>query len=119
MIYRLRQTVQRFLALFRAPALDCELNAEMAAHLQLAIDENLQRFMPPGEARQHTLVQFGGAQQSREDHHQARSFQKIDDLLQDLYLRRRDVTPGLRRRFRRLPSGASRYAHSSGRSVAL
>jgi len=47
MIDRLRQPVQRFLALFRAPALDSELNAEMAAHLQCAMDEILQRGTPP------------------------------------------------------------------------
>jgi hypothetical protein len=43
MIDRLRQIALRFLAHFRAPALDSDLDAEMASHLQFAIEDNVQR----------------------------------------------------------------------------
>jgi len=84
MIARLRHSAQRFLALFRAPAYDRELDVEMAAHLEFAVDENLQRGLPPAEARRQALVQFGGPQQSRENHRAARSFLLLDELFQDL-----------------------------------
>jgi hypothetical protein len=50
-VTRLREFFHRLRALFRARQLDAELDAEMAAHLELAIEENLQRGMPPEEAR--------------------------------------------------------------------
>jgi predicted permease len=84
MLGRLRQFALRFLAHFRAPALDADLDAELASHLQFAIDDNLKRGLPPSEARRQALIHFGGPQQSRETHREARSFQKLDDLLQDL-----------------------------------
>ena len=84
MIDRIRQLALRFLAHFRAPALDSDLDAEMASHLQFAIEDNLQRGLPPAEARRQALIQFGGPQQSREIHREARSFAALDELLQDL-----------------------------------
>jgi len=39
-IDRLRQSLQRFLSLFRRARLDQEHDAEVVAHLDLAIDEN-------------------------------------------------------------------------------
>jgi predicted permease len=84
MIARLRQSMQRFLALFHSPAYDRELDAEIAAHLQFAIEENLQRGLTPAEARRQALVQFGGPQQSRERHRETRSFSLLDEILQDL-----------------------------------
>ena len=84
MIDALRRFLQRFAALFHAPVLDSELNAEMASHLQFAVDENLKRGLSPGEARRQALVQFGGPQQTRETHRNTRSFERLGDLLQDL-----------------------------------
>src|SRR5262249_50720621 len=84
MIPTLRQSLGRFLALFRSPAYDRELDAEMAAPIELAIEEHLKRGLPPAEARRQALVRFGGPQQSREGHRQARSFSLLDEILQDL-----------------------------------
>jgi predicted permease len=84
MIDRLRQVFQRVLASFRAPSYDREFEAEMATHLEFAIEENLKRGLPPAEARRQALVQFGGPQQSREQHRDARSFSLMDEVLQDL-----------------------------------
>ena len=84
MIDRLRQSVQRFLALFRASALDSDLNAEMASHLEFAIDENVRKGMSPGEARRQALLRFGGTQQSRENHRDSRSISALEIFVQDL-----------------------------------
>jgi len=84
MIATLRQSLLRFLALFQAPSYDSELEAEMATHLEFAVEENLKRGLPPREARRQALVQFGGPQQSRENHREARSFAFLDELWQDL-----------------------------------
>lgn len=84
MIDRLRQFALRFLAHLRAPALDSDLDAEMASHLQFAIEDHVQRGLPPTEARRQALIQFGGPQQSREIHREARSFAALDEVLQDL-----------------------------------
>ena len=45
MTYSLRQTLSRLRAFLRKQPLDSDLDREMAAHLDLAIEENLQRGM--------------------------------------------------------------------------
>ena len=61
-----------------------DLDEEMAAHLQLAIEENLRRGMPPGEARRQALIRFGGLEQATERHREARGLPALDILIQDL-----------------------------------
>ena len=51
MINWLMQSFQRLRSVFRRDQLDHELDAELAAHLELAIQENLQRGLPAEEAR--------------------------------------------------------------------
>jgi hypothetical protein len=51
-----RRGLWRFLSFFRGRALDAELEEEMKAHLQLAIDEYVERGMSPAEARRRALV---------------------------------------------------------------
>src|SRR5215831_2410830 len=84
MIDRLRQAFQRVIALFRAPSYESELEAEIATHLEFAIEDKLKSGLPMAEARRQALVQFGGAQQSREQHREARSFSLLDEIVQDL-----------------------------------
>jgi len=84
MIGWLRQFFQRFQAFFRSAQLDRELEAEMSAHLQFATEENLQHGMSPAEARRQALIQFGGTQQSKEQHREARGLPFLESLLQDL-----------------------------------
>jgi putative ABC transport system permease protein len=75
---------QRLLALFRRNSLDRELDAEISTHLNLAIEENLERGMSPEEARRCALVQFGGTQQARENHRDSRGVPLFDAAMQDL-----------------------------------
>ena len=80
----LRQTAARFRALFRAPALDRELDAEMTSHLEFAVAENLERGLSPDEARRQALLHFGGTQQARESQREARAFPRLESALRDL-----------------------------------
>jgi putative ABC transport system permease protein len=81
---RLRQLLQRIRSFFRRAEQDCDLDAEMLAHLELAIEENLQRGLSPAEARRQALLRFGGPQQAREEHREARGLPLFEALLQDI-----------------------------------
>jgi predicted permease len=82
--YSLREAFDRIRSFFRNAPLDQELNEEMAAHLEMAVEENMRRGMTGEEARRQALVQFGGAQQARELHREARGLPWLDVLMQDL-----------------------------------
>ncbi len=84
MIDRLRQLLYRLRSFFRRAQLDRDIEAEMSAHLELAIEDNLQRGLSPVEARRRALVRFGGPQQAKENHRDARSLPLLETLLQDL-----------------------------------
>lgn len=70
---RLRQLFHRTRSYFLRAQEDCDLDAEMAAHLEFATEENLQRGISPGEARRQALLRFGGPQQAKEQHGDALS----------------------------------------------
>jgi hypothetical protein len=61
-----------------------ELNAEMASHLEMAAEENLRKGMTEEEARRDASIRFGGTQQARESHREARGLPWLEVLLQDL-----------------------------------
>ncbi|MGA8940000.1 MAG: ABC transporter permease [Acidobacteriaceae bacterium] len=84
MIDLLLQACRRVRAFFQPKPLDLELDAEVASHLELAVEENIQRGMPPEAARRRALVDFGGAQQGKERQRVARGLPWLDVLLQDL-----------------------------------
>ncbi|HYL83650.1 MAG TPA: ABC transporter permease, partial [Candidatus Angelobacter sp.] len=81
---RLRESLYRLRSFFSSAQDDYEFEAEMSAHLQFAAEENLQRGLPPAEARRQALIQFGGPQQAKEQHREARGLPFLDALLQDL-----------------------------------
>ena len=64
--------------------MDRDLDDEMAAHLGLATEENLERGLAPAEARRQALLRFGGPQQAKEQHRDARGLPFLDTLIQDL-----------------------------------
>ena len=71
-------------ALERRRNLANELQKEMEAHLQFLIDENLERGMPPEEARAAARRHFGNAITVRERSYQSWQFPTFESLLQDL-----------------------------------
>src|SRR5690349_22696489 len=84
MMDRFWQSLQRLFSFFRRAQLDGDLDVEMSSHLELAIEENLERGLSPAEARRQALVRFGGPQQAKEQHREARSLPLLETLLQDL-----------------------------------
>jgi putative ABC transport system permease protein len=79
-----RQWLERLCSFFRRAQLDRELDAEVAAHLEFAIEENLNRGLSLAEARRQAHLRFGGPQQAKEQHRDARSLPSLDARLQDL-----------------------------------
>jgi len=80
----LQQSFNRLRSFFRRAELDRDIDAEISSHLQFAVEENLQRGLSPAEARRQALLRFGGTQQAREHHRDARSLPFLETLLQDL-----------------------------------
>ena len=81
---RLKRARERAWAFFHKPVLDSDLEAEIAAHLDMAIEENLRRGLPYGEARRMAMIRFGGMDLMKDQQREARGLMKLDILLQDL-----------------------------------
>jgi predicted permease len=79
-----REALNRVRSFFARQQRDAELDAELAEHLELAVEENLRRGMTAEEARRQALIRFGGVQQARERQRAARGLIQLDILLQDL-----------------------------------
>jgi hypothetical protein len=76
--------LSRLGALFRFARLDGEIDAEIAAHVEMLIDENVRRGMPRDEARRAALVRFGGPMQLKEQHRDDRGLPFVDTTMQDI-----------------------------------
>jgi predicted permease len=80
----LRQFAARIAAFFHKRPLDTDLNEEIASHIALATEENIQHGMAPEEARRRALIRFGGLDAAKESHRETRGLPALDILLQDL-----------------------------------
>lgn len=80
----LRMLALRIAGLFRRSGRDNDLAAEMDAHLQMHVEENVRRGMPPVEARRQALIKLGGMEQAKENYREQRGLPFIDTLLQDM-----------------------------------
>src|SRR5262249_22801716 len=74
----------RFFSFFKREQQELELNNELETHLQLQIDDNLVRGMPPEEARRHALIRLGGSAQAKELYRDSRGFPSLETFLRDL-----------------------------------
>jgi predicted permease len=74
----------RLWAFVRRRPVDAELDQELAAHLEMAIEDNMAHGLPAAEARRLALVSLGGVEQARYRHREARGLMNIDILMQDL-----------------------------------
>jgi putative ABC transport system permease protein len=84
MIDWLRQASKRVAAVFRRGPLDADLDAEIASHLDAAVEDNVRQGMPLGEARRQALSRFGGVARAMEEHRESRGLPLLDVLRQDL-----------------------------------
>ncbi len=74
----------RWRTLFDRDALDAELDAELADHLDRQTSANIQRGMTPIAARRAARVEFGAVQRYKEEARDTRGLRWLEDLRQDL-----------------------------------
>jgi hypothetical protein len=80
----IRETSNRVRSHFNKKPLDHELDDELAAHIDMATEENIRRGLSPEEARRQALASLGGVTQAREQHRETRGLPWLDILGQDL-----------------------------------
>jgi len=83
-VRHLRRIFLRFLRLFTNSEAESELSREIAAHLALLEDEYLGRGMSAAEARSAARRAYGGVEQAKQLHRNARAFQGLTQILQDV-----------------------------------
>jgi putative ABC transport system permease protein len=80
----LRQLLRRLLSAFRTERAEQELSREIEAHLALLEDDLLRQGMSAAQARLAARRAFGGIDQTKELHRDARAFRWIDDARRDV-----------------------------------
>ncbi|MGO9335947.1 MAG: ADOP family duplicated permease [Terracidiphilus sp.] len=92
----LRIFISRCTALFRRGTLDADLDEELQAHLDLAVEENRKRGMTEAEARNAALRGFGGFTQTKERYRLQRGLPFVETLGRDVRyaLRQLRKSPG-------------------------
>lgn len=76
--------LRRLRALLQKGALEREMEEEIRLHVELETDELVRAGMHRDEARRRALVAFGGVERFKEEGREARGFQWLEDLVQDL-----------------------------------
>ena len=79
-----RAWLGRVLSSLRRRSLDGRLADEIDTHLDMATDANIARGMPPDQARQAALRDFGGIMRTREAYHDTAGWPGVDALWQDV-----------------------------------
>jgi len=92
----IRTLLSRIASHFRTRKLDADLEEELRAHLDLAVEENLASGMSPQQARNAALRSFGGVAQVRETYRIRRGLPFLGQLNRDLRygLRQLHRSPG-------------------------
>ena len=80
----IKRILGKFHSSFANSQMDGDLDAEMASHLEMAIEENIKKGMSAEDARRQALIRFGGIEQAKQHQRNVRGFQGFDILLQDL-----------------------------------
>jgi predicted permease len=88
---RLRALFIRLAALFGKDRQEREVAAELEAHLQMHIEDNLRAGMSNAEARRQATTKLGGVEQTKEIYRDRRGFPLLDSLVQDLRFARRTL----------------------------
>jgi predicted permease len=91
-----RVLLSRVSSLFRRRQLDADLEDELQAHVELAVQENLRRGMAADEARTAALRSFGGVTQTRENYRAQRGLPWLEQIGRDVRfaLRQLRKSPG-------------------------
>src|SRR6185437_2641849 len=81
---RVREWMKRAAGLFHKERRDAELEEELAAHLEMLVEENVERGMTPEEARRAARIALGGREQIKEAVHEQRGLPWLESLWQDV-----------------------------------
>ena len=80
----MRRLLARVSAFFQGRELDADLDEELAAHVELAVEENLKQGMSAQETRRKALVSLGRKEAAKELHRDSRGLPALEAILQDL-----------------------------------
>jgi putative ABC transport system permease protein len=80
----LHRPIHRLRTLFGRERLEREMDDELRAHLEKAIEENRKRGLSPEEARRVALVDFGGLDAVKEDCRESWGIRALETLMQDV-----------------------------------
>jgi macrolide transport system ATP-binding/permease protein len=80
----IRILLSRCAAFLHPQKLDADLEEELRAHIELAVEENRMRGLPEEEARTAALRSFGGVTQTRERYRSERGLSFLESLVGDL-----------------------------------
>ncbi len=84
MMATLRHLASRLVAFLRGADHDREFSEELAAHIEMATEDNIKRGLAPADARRQAQLRLGGATSLQSQHRDVRGFRFLDDLVQDL-----------------------------------
>lgn len=92
----IRILLSRCAALFRSKRLDADLDEELRAHIDLAVEENRRRGMNELQARTAALRAFGGVTQIRESYRLQRGLPWLEEAARDIRFAARQLrkSPG-------------------------
>ena len=80
----LRVWVRRLAGLLDRNRRDAELVAELDAHLQMHIEDNMRSGMSRDEARRHAIIKLGGVEQTKEAYRDRRGVPSLEAMLKDV-----------------------------------
>ena len=78
----LRATLARVFGLFDRDRRDSELQAELASHVQMHIDDYVRSGLSPEEARRRALLKLGGVEKVTEAYREQRGLPFLETLVQ-------------------------------------
>ncbi len=79
-----RRVMRRLRLLLRKSWVEGEMDEEMRFHLEMEVEANIRKGMPPAEARRKALTCFGGVERYKEESRDERGGRVLDDMVQDL-----------------------------------
>jgi hypothetical protein len=79
-----RELLFRIRSFFLKRRRDEDFDAELTAHLEMSIHDNIRRGMSAEEARRNALTSLGGVEQTRELHRASRGLPALDAIIRDL-----------------------------------
>ncbi len=80
----MRTQITRLMGFLRKKELERDLYAELRAHLEMQIEENLRKGMAARDARDAALRSFGGVEQTKENYRDQGGLPSLESILQDM-----------------------------------